>query len=147
MDWKAAEGLRDQWGGKFCLKGIMSVEDARRAADMGVDAIMVSNHGGRQLDGSRAPFDQLDEIVQAVGDRIEVILDGGVRRGSHVLKALATGAKAVSGGRLYLYALAAAGQPGVDRAVGLLAAEIERGMKLMGAKSVADLTPDKLRRR
>lgn len=147
MDWKAAEGLRDQWGGKFCLKGIMSVEDARRAADMGVDAIMVSNHGGRQLDGSRAPFDQLDEIVQAVGDRIEVILDGGVRRGSHVIKALATGAKAVSGGRLYLYALAAAGQPGVDRAVGLLAAEIERGMKLMGAKSVADLTPEKLRRR
>lgn len=145
MDWQAAEDLRSQWGGKFCLKGIMSVEDARRAADMGVDAIMVSNHGGRQLDGSRAPFDQLDEIVQAVGDRIEVILDGGVRRGSHVLKALALGARAVSGGRLYLYALAAAGQPGVDRAVGLLAAEIERGMKLMGAKSVADLTRDRLR--
>lgn len=147
MDWKAAEDLRDQWGGTFCLKGIMSVSDARRAADMGVDAIMVSNHGGRQLDGSRAPFDQLDEIVQAVGDRVEVILDGGVRRGSHVLKALATGARAVSGGRLYLYALAAAGQPGVDRAVGLMQAEIERGMKLMGARSVADLTPDKLRRR
>ncbi len=147
MDWKAAEDLRNQWGGKFCLKGIMSVGDARRAADMGVDAIMVSNHGGRQLDGGRAPFDQLDEIVQAVGDRVEVILDGGVRRGSHVLKALALGAKAVSGGRLYLYALAAAGQPGVDRAVSLLAAEIERGMKLMGAKSVADLTPDRLRRR
>lgn len=145
MDWKAAEDLRNQWGGKFCLKGIMSVEDARRAADMGVDAIMVSNHGGRQLDGSRAPFDQLDEIVQAVGDRVEVILDGGVRRGSHVLKALALGARAVSGGRLYLYALAAAGQPGVDRAVGLLSAEIERGMKLMGAKSVADLTRDRLR--
>ena len=145
MDWKAAEGLRDQWGGKFCLKGIMSVADAKRAADMGVDAIMVSNHGGRQLDGSRAPFDQLDEIVQAVGDRVEVILDGGVRRGSHVLKALALGAKGVSGGRLYLYALAAAGQPGVDRAVGLLSAEIERGMKLMGARSVADLTRDRLR--
>lgn len=145
MDWKAAEGLRDQWGGKFCLKGIMSVTDAKRAADMGVDAIMVSNHGGRQLDGSRAPFDQLDEIVQAVGDRVEVILDGGVRRGSHVLKALALGAKGVSGGRLYLYALAAAGQPGVDRAVGLLSAEIERGMKLMGARSVSDLTRDRLR--
>ncbi len=147
MDWRAAEQLRKDWDGKFCLKGVMSVADARRAAAMGVDAIMVSNHGGRQLDGSRAPFDQLDEIVQAVGDRMEVILDGGVRRGSHVLKALALGAKAVSGGRLYLYALAAAGQPGVDRSVSLLAAEIERGMKLMGAKSVAELTRDKLRRR
>lgn len=145
MDWQAAEDLRNQWGGKFCLKGIMSVGDARRAADMGVDAIMVSNHGGRQLDGGRAPFDQLDEIVQAVGDRVEVILDGGVRRGSHVLKALALGARAVSGGRLYLYALAAAGQPGVDRAVGLLAAEIERGMKLMGVSRVDQLTPDRLR--
>ena len=147
MDWKAAEQLRNDWGGKFCLKGVMSVADARRAADMGADAIMVSNHGGRQLDGGRAPFDQLDEIVQAVGDRIEVILDGGVRRGSHVLKALATGARAVSGGRLYLYALAAAGQPGVDRAVGLLAAEIERGMKLMGVTRIDQLTPDRLRSR
>jgi L-lactate dehydrogenase (cytochrome) len=145
MDWQAAEQLRKDWGGKFCLKGIMSVEDARRAADMGVDAIMVSNHGGRQLDGGRAPFDQLDEIVQAVGDRVEIILDGGVRRGSHVLKALAMGAKAVSGGRLYLYALAAAGQPGVDRAASLLHAEIERGMKLMGATRVDQLTRDMLR--
>lgn len=147
LNWQAAEQLRDDWGGKFCLKGIMSVADARRAADMGIDAIMVSNHGGRQLDGSRAPFDQLDEIVQAVGDRVEVILDGGVRRGSHVLKALATGAKAVSGGRLYLYALAAAGQPGVDRAVGLLDAEIRRSMQLMGVSRVDQLTPDRLRKR
>ena len=99
MDWAAAEKLRADWGGKFVLKGVMSARDARRAADMGCDAIMVSNHGGRQLDGSRAPFDQLAEIVDAVGDRIEVILDGGVRRGTHVLKALSLGAKAVSGGR------------------------------------------------
>ncbi len=147
LNWQAAEQLRDDWGGTFCLKGIMSVGDARRAADMGVDAIMVSNHGGRQLDGSRAPFDQLDEIVQAVGDRVEVILDGGVRRGTHVLKALATGAKAVSGGRLYLYALAAAGEPGVDRAIGLLDAEIRRAMQLMGVSRVDQLTPDRLRRR
>ncbi|QZH74956.1 MAG: alpha-hydroxy-acid oxidizing protein [Erythrobacter sp.] len=147
LNWQAAEQLRDDWGGTFCLKGIMSVADARRAADMGVDAIMVSNHGGRQLDGSRAPFDQLDEIVQAVGDRVEVILDGGVRRGTHVLKALATGAKAVSGGRLYLYALAAAGQPGVDRAIGLLDTEIRRGMQLMGVSRVDQLTSDHLRRR
>lgn len=147
LNWQAAEHLRDQWGGTFCLKGIMSVADARRAADMGVEAIMVSNHGGRQLDGSRAPFDQLAEIVQAVGDRVEVILDGGVRRGSHVLKALATGAKAVSGGRLYLYALAAAGRPGVDRAIALLRDEIERDMRLMGVDRVDRLTPDRLRRR
>ena len=147
MDWTDAEKLRDDWGGTFCLKGIMSVEDAKRAADMGCDAIMVSNHGGRQLDGSRAPFDQLEEIVQAVGGRCEVILDGGVRRGSHVLKALATGATAVSGGRLYLYALAAAGEAGVDRAVSLLEAEITRGMKLMGASRIDQLTPDRLRRR
>ena len=145
MDWKAAERLRDDWSGKFCLKGVMSVGDARRAAAMGVDAIMISNHGGRQLDGGRAPFDQLAEIVDAVGDRVEVILDGGVRRGSHVLKALSLGARAVSGGRLYLYALAAAGQPGVERALGLLEAEIMRGMKLMGKTRVADLTRDNLR--
>lgn len=147
LNWQAAEHLRDQWGGTFCLKGIMSVADARRAADMGVDAIMVSNHGGRQLDGARAPFDQLAEIVQAVGDRVEVICDGGVRRGSHVLKALATGARAVSGGRLYLYALAAAGREGVDRAISLLDAEIRRDMALMGVSRVSELTPDRLRRR
>ncbi|MFC3097629.1 alpha-hydroxy acid oxidase [Alteraurantiacibacter palmitatis] len=145
MDWKAAEKLRDEWSGTFCLKGIMSVGDARRAADMGADAIMVSNHGGRQLDGGRAPFDQLDEIVQAVGDRVEVILDGGVRRGSHILKAMALGAKGVSGGRLYLYALAAAGQAGVDRAVGLLDAEIRRGMQLMGVTRLDQLSRDHLR--
>jgi L-lactate dehydrogenase (cytochrome) len=147
MDWAAAEKLRADWGGKFVLKGVMSVGDARRAADMGCDAIMVSNHGGRQLDGSRAPFDQLAEIVDAVGDRTEVILDGGVRRGSHVLKALSLGARAVSGGRLYLYALAAAGQAGVDRALGLLESEIIRDMKLMGVTRIDQLSRENLRRR
>ena len=145
MDWKAAERIRADWGGQFCLKGVMSVEDARRAVDIGATAIMVSNHGGRQLDGSRAPFDQLAEIVDAVGDRIEVICDGGIRRGTHVLKALSVGARACSGGRFYLYALAAAGQPGVERAMGKLRDEIERGMKLMGARSLADLGRDNLR--
>ena len=145
MDWKTAEAIRAQWGGEFCLKGIMSVGDARRAVDIGATAIMVSNHGGRQLDGSRAPFDQLAEIVDAVGDKIDVICDGGITRGSHVLKALSVGAKACSGGRLYLYALAAAGQPGVERTVANLRGEIERGMKLMGAKSVNDLTRENLR--
>ncbi|MDH7975102.1 alpha-hydroxy acid oxidase [Sphingomonas sp. AR_OL41] len=145
MDWKAAEAIRADWGGAFCLKGIMSVEDARRAVDIGATAIMVSNHGGRQLDGSRAPFDQLAEIVDAVGDRIEVICDGGVRRGTHVLKALSVGATACSGGRMYLYALAAAGQLGVETALGNLRAEIERGMKLMGVTSVGQLGRDNLR--
>jgi L-lactate dehydrogenase (cytochrome) len=145
MDWKAAERIRADWGGAFCLKGVMSAEDARRAVDIGATAIMVSNHGGRQLDGSRAPFDQLAEIVDAVGDRIEVICDGGIRRGTHVLKALSVGAKACSGGRFYLYALAAAGQPGVERALGKLQGEIERGMKLMGARTLADLNRGNLR--
>lgn len=145
MDWKMAEQLREDWGGKFALKGVMSVADARRAVEIGADAIMISNHGGRQLDGSRAPFDQLREIVDAVGGQIEIICDGGVRRGTHALKALAAGANCASGGRLYLYALAAAGQPGVERAVGLLKDEIERGMRLMGVKSVAELNRERLR--
>jgi L-lactate dehydrogenase (cytochrome) len=145
LDWSMAEAIRADWGGEFCLKGIMSVEDARRAVDIGATAIMVSNHGGRQLDGSRAPFDQLAEIVDAVGDRIDVICDGGIRRGSHVLKALSVGAKACSGGRMYLYALAAAGQPGVERTLANLRAEIVRGMKLMGKTSVAGLGRENLR--
>ena len=100
---------------------------------------MISNHGGRQLDGSRAPFDQLEAIVDAVGGQIEIIVDGGIRRGTHVLKALAMGATACSGGRMYLYALAAAGTAGVDRAMSLLRAELERDMLLMGCRSVAEL--------
>ena len=117
MNWNDAEKLRSKWGGHFCLKGIMSVDDAKKAVDIGATAIMVSNHGGRQLDGSRSPFDQLAEIVDAVGDKIDVICDGGIRRGTHILKALSLGAKACSGGRFYLYALAAAGQPGVEKAI------------------------------
>ena len=147
MDWKAAEEINRDWGKQFCLKGIMSVEDARRAVDIGATAIMVSNHGGRQLDGSRAPFDQLAEIVDAVGDKIDVICDGGIRRGTHVLKALSVGAKACSGGRLYLYALAGAGQAGVERALTKLRAEIERDMKLMGCRSISDLGRHNLRYR
>lgn len=145
MDWNTAADIRAQWGGTFCLKGVMSAADARRAVEIGADAIMISNHGGRQLDGSRAPFDQLREIVDAVGGEIEIICDGGVRRGTHVLKSLCAGATAASGGRLYLYALAAAGQEGVERAIMLLKDEIERGMKLMGVTSVDQLTPDRLR--
>ena len=140
MNWSDAEKLRNKWGGHFCLKGIMSVDDAKKAVDIGATAIMVSNHGGRQLDGSRAPFDQLKEIVDAVGDRIDVICDGGIRRGTHVLKALSLGAKACSGGRFYLYALASAGQKGVERALHNMKNEIERDMKLMGCKRLSDLS-------
>jgi L-lactate dehydrogenase (cytochrome) len=147
MDWKAAEEVNKYWGRQFALKGIMSVEDAKRAVDIGATAIMVSNHGGRQLDGSRSPFDQLAEIVDAVGDKIDVICDGGIRRGTHILKALSVGAKACSGGRLYLYALAAAGQSGVEKALSILKTEIIRDMKLMGCKSVQDLSRDNLRER
>ena len=139
IDWKTVEGIIKHWGKQFALKGIMSIEDAKRAVDIGVTAIMVSNHGGRQLDGSRAPFDQLAEIVDAVGDKIDVICDGGIRRGTHILKALSVGAKACSGGRLYLYALAGAGQPGVEKALTNLRNEIERDMKLMGCKAISEL--------
>jgi L-lactate dehydrogenase (cytochrome) len=147
MNWQDAEAVRRKWGKQFCLKGIMSVADAKRAVDIGASGIMVSNHGGRQLDGSRSPFDQLAEIVDAVGDKIDVICDGGIRRGTHVLKALSLGAKACSGGRFYLYALAAAGQPGVERALANLRTEIERDMKLMGCCTLSQLSRDNLRLR
>jgi len=123
----------------------MSVEDAKKAVDVGATAIMISNHGGRQLDGSRSPFDQLEEIVNAVGDKIDVICEGGIRRGTHILKALSLGAKACSGGRMYLYALAAGGQKGVERALGNLKKEIERDMILMGVSNVGELSKKNLR--
>jgi L-lactate dehydrogenase (cytochrome) len=145
MNWDDVAEMVQLWDGQFCLKGIMSAADARRAVEIGCTGIVLSNHGGRQLDGSRAAFDQLAEIVDAVGDRIDVIMDGGVQRGTHVLKALSLGAKAVGVGRLYLYPLAAAGQAGVERALGLLKAEIERAMKLMGCTAVAQLSRENLR--
>lgn len=147
IDWDDAGRMIEEWGKPFAIKGVMSVDDARRAVDIGASAIMISNHGGRQLDGSRAPFDQLPAIADAVGGRIEIILDGGVRRGTHVLKALATGADACSGGRMYLYALAAGGTAGVLRAMRLMRAEIERDMLLMGCRTVAELDRSKLAKR
>ena len=131
MNWKDAEKLCSDWGGHFALKGILSVEDAKRAVDIGCTGIVVSNHGGRQLDGARSPFDQLADIVEAVGDRVDVICEGGIQRGTHMLKALSLGAKACAGGRLYLYALAAAGQLGVEKALSIYKTELERDMKLM----------------
>ena len=145
MNWNDAEKLCSEWNGHFALKGIMSVEDAKRAVDIGCTGIMVSNHGGRQLDGSRSPFDQLAEIVDAVGDKIDVICEGGIQRGTHILKALSLGAKACSAGRLYLYALAAAGQAGVERALSQIRNEIERDMKLMGCDNVNQLSRKNLR--
>ena len=145
MDWDDVAELVQQWNGQFCLKGIMSTADAKRAVEIGCTGIVVSNHGGRQLDGSRASFDQLAEIVDAVGDRIDVLMDGGVQRGTHVLKALSVGAKAVGVGRYYLYPLAAAGQAGVERALRLMQTEIERDMKLMGCTATSQLSRDNLR--
>ncbi len=145
MSWDDVAEMVRLWDGQFCLKGVMSVEDAKKAADIGCTGVILSNHGGRQLDGSRSPFDQLAEVVDAVGDRIDVIMDSGIQRGTHVLKALSLGAKAVGGGRFYLYPLAAAGQPGVERALSLMRAEIERDMRLMGCRTIADLSRDNLR--
>jgi len=145
MNWTDVGEMVRAWDGQFCLKGVMSVADAKRAVDIGCTGIILSNHGGRQLDGSRAAFDQLAEIVDAVGDRIDVMMDGGVRRGTHVLKALSLGAKAVGVGRYYLFPLAAAGQAGVERALNLMRTEIERDMKLMGCSSISELSRANLR--
>jgi L-lactate dehydrogenase (cytochrome) len=145
MDWDDVAEMVQLWNGQFCLKGIMSAADAKRAVEIGCTGIVVSNHGGRQLDGSRASFDQLGEIIDAVGDRIDVLMDGGIQRASHVLKALSLGAKAVGVGRYYLYPLAAAGAAGVQRALGLMRAELERDMKLMGLTAINQLSRDNLR--
>ena len=145
MNWNDVADMVRVWNGQFCLKGIMSVADAKRAVEIGCTGIILSNHGGRQLDGSRSAFDQLAEIVDAVGDRIDVMMDGGVQRGTHVLKALSLGAKAVGVGRFYLFPLAAAGQAGVERALSLMRTEIERDMKLMGCASVGQLSRANLR--
>ena len=145
MNWDDVAEMVKLWDGQFCLKGVMSAEDVKKAIDIGCTGVVLSNHGGRQLDGSRSPFDHLAEVVDAVGDKIDIILDSGVQRGTHVLKALSLGAKAVSGGRFYLFPLAAAGQPGVERSLGLMRDEIERGMRLMGCSSVDQLSRGNLR--
>ena len=145
MNWEDAIEIKKRWNGMFCLKGIMSKEDAIKAVDIGADAIMISNHGGRQLDGSRSPFDQLDEIVDAVSGKIDIICDGGIRRGTHILKAISKGANACSGGRLYLYALASGGEEGVTQSINNLKSELTRDMKLMGLTKISQLSKDNLR--
>ena len=144
MSWKDAEYCVKRWKGPFALKGLMSVEDAKKAVDIGASAIMLSNHGGRQLDGSISPFDQLPAIVDAVGGKIEIIIDGGIRRGTHVLKALALGATACSFGKGFLFALGAGGQEGVEMVLHRMREEIRRDMILMGCKSIKDLNPSKI---
>jgi L-lactate dehydrogenase (cytochrome) len=145
MNWDDVAAMVAEWGGPFCLKGVMAPEDALRAAEIGCNGIILSNHSGRQLDGTRAPFDQLAEVVDAAGDRLDVLVDGGFTRGTHVLKALALGAKAVGLGSYYLFALAVAGRPGVERAMELMREELARSMRLMGARRVSDLTRANLR--
>ena len=145
LTWKKIEEINKKWGKPLAIKGIMSVDDAKKAVDVGASAIMISNHGGRQLDGSRSPFDQLEEVVNAVGDKIDVICEGGIKRGTHILKALSLGAKACSGGRMYLYALAAGGQKGVELALSNLKKEIERDMILMGVSNINELSKKNLR--
>jgi len=144
MSWKDAEYVVKKWGGPFALKGVMSVEDAKRAVDIGASAIMLSNHGGRQLDGSRAPFDQLPAIAEAVGGKIEIIVDGGIRRGTHVLKALSLGATACSFGKAFLYALSAGGQNGVEMLLKRMKDEITRDMILLGCKNIKELNKTKI---
>ena len=145
LNWAAAERIRARWQGPFAIKGVLCAEDARRAADIGATAVIVSNHGGRQLDGVPAPIEVIAEIADAVGGRLEIILDGGVRRGTHVLRALARGATACMMGRPYLYGLAAGGQAGVERVLELLRAEIERGMILSGRPRIADIDASLIR--
>jgi len=147
LSWEDAQKAIEAWGGPFAIKGVMSVTDAKRAVDIGASAIMISNHGGRQLDSSPAPFDLLSDIVDAVGGKIEIICDGGIRRGTHVLKALALGANACSMGRPYLYGLAASGQAGVEAVLSNFEAELKRNMMLMGINNLSQLNSSKIRKK
>ena len=146
LSWKDVEWLRSIWKGPILIKGIQTVEDALIAVDSGVEAIAISNHGGRQLDEAPTPFDLLPEVAEAVQDRLEIICDGGARRGSDIVKAISLGAAAVMAGRPYLYALAACGERGVDHVLGLLHEGVERTMALTGAASVDDLTKELISR-
>ncbi len=146
VSWDDAAAMIAEWSGPFAIKGILTAEDARRAADIGATAVIVSNHGGRQLDGVPATLDCLPEIVDAVGDRVEVLLDGGIRRGTDVLKALALGARACMIGRPYLYGLSTAGEAGVSRALDIFRNELTRDLALLGCQTPAQVSRQHLRR-
>jgi isopentenyl diphosphate isomerase/L-lactate dehydrogenase-like FMN-dependent dehydrogenase len=139
VSWQDLRWIREAWSGPIVVKGVHIGDDARRAADMGADAVVVSNHGGRQLDGVAATLRVLPEVVTAAGDQLEVLLDGGIRRGSDIAKALSLGARAVLAGRAYAYGLGAAGGPGVTRAIEILRTDLIRTLKLLGCASVSDL--------
>jgi isopentenyl diphosphate isomerase/L-lactate dehydrogenase-like FMN-dependent dehydrogenase len=139
ISWQDLSWIRDAWRGPIIIKGVHTGEDARRAVDTGADALVVSNHGGRQLDGVAPTLQLLPEVLSAVGDRIEVLLDGGIRRGSDIVKALCLGARAVLAGRAYAYGLGAAGEAGVARAIEILRADLVRTLKLLGCTSIANL--------
>ncbi|MGE0486921.1 MAG: alpha-hydroxy acid oxidase [Gammaproteobacteria bacterium] len=147
VDWDAAAWMIEQWQGPFAIKGICCVEDAVRAADIGATAVILSNHGGRQLDYAASPISLVAEVKAAVGDRVEVIVDGGIRRGTDVIKALALGARACMVGRPYLFGLGAGGRAGVARALDLLKREIERDMALLGVTRVDQLNAEYVRER
>ena len=142
--WEDLRWLREQWDGPFMLKGVIRVDDARRAVDAGFSAISVSNHGGNNLDGTPASIRALPAIAEAVGDQVEVLLDGGIRRGSDVVKALALGARAVMIGRAYLWGLAAAGQAGVENVLDIMRAGIDSTLLGLGRASTAELTAEDL---
>jgi L-lactate dehydrogenase (cytochrome) len=147
VSWKDAAWMAEEWGGRFLIKGVHSAHDAVKAAEIGAHGVMVSNHSGRQLDGVPACIDALGPIVDAAGDKLDVILDGGIRRGTHVIKALALGAAACSIGRAYLYGLGAGGQAGVEKALHILRTEIERDMALMGITKISEITRELLQKR
>jgi (S)-mandelate dehydrogenase len=144
FDWDELKRLRDRWPGKLLLKGVERPDDAERAAAMGCDGVVVSNHGGRQLDGAAATLDALPHVARAVGSKLTVLLDGGVRRGVDILKARALGAQAVLVGRATLFGVMAGGEPGAQRALQILSGELERAMRLCGVRSVAEIGPDLL---
>ena len=146
VSWEDALWMKQEWGGKFAIKGIMRADDAKRAAEAGFDAVIVSNHGGRQLDQVAAPIEVLQEIVEAVDGRCEVILDGGIRRGTDVLKAMAMGATACMTGRPFLFGLAAEGRAGVERALEIFRSELELDMLLLGRKDIKSIRPPDVRK-
>ena len=145
LDWSKVRAIRDMWDGKLILKGVMEPEDAVSAADVGADAIVVSNHGGRQLDGALSTIRALDPVLDAVGDRTEVWLDSGIRSGQDVLKAVAMGARGTMIGRAYIYGLGAMGEPGVTRALELIHKELDMSMALCGHRDITQVTRDILR--
>jgi len=147
LSWEDIKWMRDEWDGPFIIKGVLNASDARKSVDFGADGIVISNHGGRQLDQTPSTIEVLPEIVSAVGEQCEIIIDSGFRRGTDIIKALSLGAKACMVGRPYVYGLAAGGQPGVEKALTILQSEVRRNLQLLGCRSIRDLNRAFIRRR